>query len=62
MSNIKQKDYWPDGMEHPSNYKGFYWTDDLAFCGFATANHKQKTIGMIQKAMNTNVRDQSDQK
>ena len=53
VQNIKSKDYWPAGMEHPNNYRGFYWTDDLAFCGFATLQHQQKTINMVQRAMNT---------
>ena len=60
VTNLKKKDYWPDGMEHPKNYRGFYWTDDLAFCGFATVNHQQKTINMIQKAMNPSPRNEID--
>ena len=40
QKNLKQRDYWPDGMEHPENYRGFFWTDDLAFCGFATASRQ----------------------
>ena len=47
-------------MEHPANYRGFYWTDDLAFCGFATANHQQKTINMISKAMQMKKNDPMD--
>ena len=52
VNNLKKKDYWPEGMEHPSNYRTFYWTDDMAFCGFATQDHQQKTINMIQSALN----------
>jgi hypothetical protein len=37
--NIKAKNYWPEGMKHPQEYRGFYWTDDMAFCGFATLSH-----------------------
>lgn len=37
--NLKSKSYWPEGMKHPQEYRGFYWTDDMAFCGFATLNH-----------------------
>ena len=37
--NLKSKSYWPDGMKHPQQYRGFYWTNDLAFCGFATLSH-----------------------
>ena len=39
VQNLKQKDYWPDTMKHPQNYRSFYWTDDMAFCGFATMQH-----------------------
>ena len=51
--NLKSKSYWPDGMKHPDQYRGFYWTDDLAFCGFATLSHQEKTIGMIKKALDS---------
>ena len=52
-NNIKSKSYWPDGMKHPAQYRGFYWTNDLAFCGFATLSHQEKTIGMIKKALDS---------
>ena len=38
-------------MKHPDSFRGFYWTDDMAFCGFATVNHQEKTVGMIKKAL-----------
>ena len=50
VQNLKQKDYWPDTMKHPENYRSFYWTDDLAFCGFATMQHQGKTIDIIKQA------------
>eukprot|EP00353_Schmidingerella_taraikaensis_P000997 CAMPEP_0185596346 /NCGR_PEP_ID=MMETSP0434-20130131/80702_1 /TAXON_ID=626734 ORGANISM="Favella taraikaensis, Strain Fe Narragansett Bay" /NCGR_SAMPLE_ID=MMETSP0434 /ASSEMBLY_ACC=CAM_ASM_000379 /LENGTH=203 /DNA_ID=CAMNT_0028224831 /DNA_START=1858 /DNA_END=2471 /DNA_ORIENTATION=- len=52
-NNLKSKSYWPDGMKHPDQYRGFYWTNDLAFCGFATLSHQEKTIGMIKKAIDS---------
>ena len=39
IQNLKQKDYWPETMKHPENYRSFYWTDDMSFCGFATMHH-----------------------
>ena len=49
--NINSKHYWPEGMKHPENFRGFYWTDDMSFCGFATLSHQEKTVGMIKKAL-----------
>ena len=43
---IADREYWPDGMTHPKEYRGFYWTKDMAFCGFATLNSQAyKTLG-----------------
>ena len=50
MQSLKQKDYWPDTMKHPENYRSFYWTDDMTFCGFATMQHQGKTIDLIKQA------------
>lgn len=49
--NLKRKDYWPKSMKHPDKYRGFYWTEDMAFCGFATTEHQDKTVGMIKQAL-----------
>ena len=59
--NLKSKTYWPDGMKHPENFRGFYWTEDMAFCGFATLSHQEKTVGMIKKALDTNAQNQANQ-
>ena len=53
VHDLKSKNYWPEGMKHPADYRGFYWTDDLTFCGFATLSHQERTIGMIKKAIDT---------
>ena len=58
--NLKSKTYWPDGMKHPENFRGFYWTEDMAFCGFATLSHQEKTVGMIKKALDTNAQNQAN--
>jgi hypothetical protein len=39
VDNLKSKDYWPEEICHPDDYRSFYWTNDLSFCGFATAEH-----------------------
>ena len=44
---INNPTYWPEGMRHPADYRGFYWTDDLAFCGFATLDCQKKTAQSI---------------
>ena len=51
--NLKSETYWPQGMKHPEDYRGFYWTNDMAFCGFATLSHQEKTVGMIKKALDS---------
>lgn len=51
--NLKAKDHWPEGMKRPTEYRSFYWTNDLSFCGFATIDRQEKTIGIINKAMET---------
>lgn len=33
--NLKLKDYWPEGITHPSQYRRFYAANDLSYCGFA---------------------------
>ena len=53
VKNLKCKDYWPETMKRPEDYRTFYWTNDLAFCGFATVTHQGKTIELIQKATQT---------
>ena len=50
-NNLKAKEYWPEGMKHPDDFRGFYWTNDMSFCGFATVNHQEKTVSMIKKAL-----------
>lgn len=35
LENIKSKQYWPNGMTHPDQYRVFYWAPDMSFCGFA---------------------------
>jgi hypothetical protein len=34
-NNLKSKNYWPDGITHPNNYRKFYVANDLSYCGFA---------------------------
>ena len=47
VQNLKSKHYWPKTMKHPEEYRGFYWTEDMAFCGFATTQNQGETINMI---------------
>lgn len=32
---MREPNYWPAGMKHPSEYRKFYMADDLSFCGFS---------------------------
>lgn len=51
---IADREYWPDGMTHPKEYRGFYWTKDMAFCGFATMNSQAyKTLGGCTKKLDS---------
>jgi hypothetical protein len=34
--DIKQRDYWPEGMTHPNEFRKFYLADDMSYCGFGT--------------------------
>lgn len=51
VNNLKTRDHWPDGMKRPDEYRSFYWTNDLSFCGFATVQRQEKTISMINRAL-----------
>ena len=33
---IKSRDKWPEGLTHPTEFRQFYWTNDMALCGFAS--------------------------
>lgn len=35
QENLRQKDYWPEGITHPNNFRKFYVAQDLSYCGFA---------------------------
>lgn len=35
QENLKAKNYWPEGITHPNNYRKFYVAQDLSYCGFA---------------------------
>ena len=32
---LREPNYWPAGMKHPSEYRKFYMANDLSFCGFS---------------------------
>lgn len=44
---ISEKDYWPEGMRHPAEYRKFYMAEDLSFCGFTNESQiaKRKAQG-----------------
>jgi hypothetical protein len=46
---LKSKEFWPDELLHPNNYKIFYWAPDYSFCGFATTNKIKQTALRWQK-------------
>jgi len=48
VQNLKLKDYWPEGMTKPQQYKKFYVANDLSFCGFAK---DEKEISRKRKEM-----------
>ena len=35
QENLKAKNYCPEGITHPNNYRKFYVAQDLSYCGFA---------------------------
>lgn len=34
QKNLSEKDYWPQGIRHPRDFRKFYMANDLKFCGF----------------------------
>ena len=49
-------------MKRPEDFRTFYWTNDLAFCGFATVTHQGKTIELIHKATKQNRKKSKNRK
>lgn len=37
IQNLKSKQYWPEDLKKPEQFREFYWAPDLSFCGFATS-------------------------
>lgn len=40
LNQLSKRDYWPEGMTIPKDYKKFYVANDLSFCGFAKDEHE----------------------
>ena len=55
QQNIKQKNYWPEGITHPKKFRKFYVAQDLSYCGFAqNENEIGKRRQEFVKAGNNN--------
>jgi hypothetical protein len=37
-----------DSLQRPSNFKKFFWTPDLAVCGFGTPDEIRQTLYMLK--------------
>ncbi|CDW80018.1 UNKNOWN [Stylonychia lemnae] len=53
VQNIKSKDYWPESIKHPNQYREFYWAPDLSFCGFATNNNINRSNKNLESKQQT---------
>ena len=48
LKAIRSKEYWPDGMKHPREYRKFYMADDFSHCGFTRESQISKLIAAKQ--------------
>ena len=35
LSRIRNQNYWPEQIRHPSEYRKFFVAEDQTYCGFA---------------------------